>query len=165
MTFHLALHAGAPFDLDPAVAAEGSLEAIALHGCARMEDAGWRFTAGGFGDERWPVDVRFDLAAIIPQLPDLLAALEGAREAELDFFEQGIDRTVTMRPRPGTPDVLLHCSSNANWSPAQPDEVAPMVDLQRMMRDLAHAFAAGIAVAQPSWAQASPLREWLTAGP
>ena len=38
------------------------------------------------------MDVRFDLSAIIPQIPKAVLALENLESASIQFYEQGIER-------------------------------------------------------------------------
>jgi hypothetical protein len=56
---------------------------------------------------KWPVDVRTDLAIILPQIPEVLSELAEERRASLQFFEQGIERKVVFAVRDG--DVEVSC--------------------------------------------------------
>ena len=49
-----------------------------------------RFIVSGFGQARWPVDVRTDLCVLLEQLPSALLALASDAPFEIDFYEQGI---------------------------------------------------------------------------
>lgn len=69
------------------------------------------FSVSGFRQDVWPVDVRTDLAVFIEQLPEILAALESGRAAVLDFYEQGVERTIGFTPLGS--DYLLSCVSPA----------------------------------------------------
>jgi hypothetical protein len=52
-----------------------------------------------FAGERWPTDVKTDLASVLEQLPD---ALENTSKAfEIDFYEQGLERTLYFEPDGG----------------------------------------------------------------
>lgn len=53
------------------------------------------FSVSGFGDENWPVDCRFDLPAIIEQLPEIISKINNRDfNFMLDFYEQGIERKI-----------------------------------------------------------------------
>ena len=80
--------AGSEFDLE----SEGSLQELAIGGCSELERAGYIFRVEGFGRGVWPVDVRYDMATVIEQLPDLIKALELGQSTGLDFYAQGIAR-------------------------------------------------------------------------
>jgi hypothetical protein len=54
---------------------------------------GVSFIVEGFERRPWPVMVRPDLAILLEQLPELLGDLDRG-SAELDLFEQGVERAV-----------------------------------------------------------------------
>lgn len=58
--------------------------------CVAFGDTGaFDLRVSGFGGERWPVDVATDLATILVQLPEALAASSHGQALSLNFFEQG----------------------------------------------------------------------------
>ena len=76
-----------------------------------------RFVIRGFG-ATWTATVRTDLAVVLEQLPDVLRGLREKTSVELDFYEQGLQRTV--RFDGSEDDLLLTCTSRLPaWAPAQ----------------------------------------------
>lgn len=144
-------------DRDLAEAAE-DLDSAALLLCDLLEEAGGVFRAGGFDQEPWRVDVRFDLASIVPQLPALLESLESGEQAELDFFEQGTQRAVTAAYDGDR--VRLQCRSYGKWRPQVPSEAADRAEFARMVRGLARGFAESLDVVAPEVAGFAPFAEW-----
>lgn len=112
---------------------------LAIEVCPVLEDLGAGFVAGGFGEERWPVDVATDLATVVPQLPDLIAALRAGAPGVLDFFEQGIEQVVSFTPQGDT--VELRCESRGGWKPPTSVENADLAATQAMLTDLAVGFS------------------------
>lgn len=76
--------------------------------CEALDLAGVSFLARVCSDQDWPVTVRTDLHVVIEQLNDVLVALTRRDIARLDFYEQGIERTVSFLPNNGT--VLIECT-------------------------------------------------------
>jgi hypothetical protein len=69
-----------------------------------------------FRGERWPVDVRTDLVTILEQLPSVPKHLRST--FELDFYEQGIERTLEFSPKGD--ELAIGCRSNSlRWSPPE----------------------------------------------
>ncbi|GAA4498272.1 hypothetical protein GCM10023191_043190 [Actinoallomurus oryzae] len=123
---------------------------FAIEVCPVLEDLGVGFVAGGFGEERWPVDVATDLATIVPQLRDLIAALGAGAPGMLEFFEQGIERRVSFTPQGDT--VELHCESWGGWRPPTPVEHADLGATRAMLTDLAVGFSREVARLLPALA-------------
>jgi len=86
----------------------GICDALADHGSTR-------FIVGGFGQDQWPVDVRTDLAVAVEQVPNALNAVRRGVSASLDFYEQGVQRLLTMEPTGA--QVVLECQSGTSWQP------------------------------------------------
>lgn len=84
-------------------------------GEALASDRTIRFKVSGFGDDAWPVDIRTDLVVVVQQVPAAIASLRSARELDLDFFEQGVERFIHGAVR-GT-SVTLTCRSFTKWEP------------------------------------------------
>ncbi|MDO7908895.1 hypothetical protein Q5741_21195 [Paenibacillus sp. JX-17] len=74
------------------------------------------FVVSGFGQEKWPVDCRTDLATVIEQIPDILEKVsKGIFSFELNFYEQGIERQLVFEEEGGL--VRVTCMSRTNWIP------------------------------------------------
>ena len=61
---------------------------------ALAETDGVRFHAEGFDDVPWRATVRTDLPITLEQIPHVLSGLKKETSVELDFFEQGLERSV-----------------------------------------------------------------------
>ncbi|WP_442602925.1 hypothetical protein [Paenibacillus sp. KN14-4R] len=74
------------------------------------------FFVSGFGQEKWPVDCRTDLATIIEQIPNVLEKIrKGKYSFQLDFYEQGIERQLLFEEDSSL--VKVTCVSRTNWIP------------------------------------------------
>lgn len=96
---------------------EDEISAVLDALCQHLEESGCvEFSVGGFGQDRWPVDVRTDLLTLVEQLPALVEAIrEDALEFELDFFEQGMQRRLVFRRTDRT--LVVTCVSLTGWQP------------------------------------------------
>ncbi|MFI9384804.1 hypothetical protein [Kutzneria sp. NPDC052558] len=138
------------------------LDDLALPLCELLDEAGVRFFVGGFGDRRWPVDVRYDLATIIPQLPAVIDSLQSRLEAELDFYEQGIQRTVMIDYSGDR--VVLKCSSFGKWKPLWLTEECVVEDFRGMLSRFVNRLSFAVSVAVPSLSSVDPLERWSSWG-
>lgn len=86
--------------------------------CDILEETGIvRFRVGGFGQDTWPVDVAFDLASILEQLPEVIDSIYKKHYPfYLHFYEQGIQRQLVFEKT----DKLLKisCYSGTSWEPS-----------------------------------------------
>ncbi|PRY01837.1 hypothetical protein [Allonocardiopsis opalescens] len=140
-----------PEDADFATAVMRYCELLAETDCA--------FHVGGFGEPHWPVDVAYDLSAVIEQLPDLLSSLRERRAGSLDFYGQGIERTLEFTPNGDT--TLIRCGSRTAWRPDPEVETAHGSELEDMLTALAHDFAVSAARLHPPAALVPQLADWL----
>lgn len=62
----------------------------------------------------WPVDVGTDLCVVVEQLEDLLRALVENRDGRLDFYEQGVERTVLFMHDAGC--MMVKCENRLDRS-------------------------------------------------
>jgi hypothetical protein len=88
---------------------------------ALHEEGSVRFLVSGFGQERWPVDVYTDLPVAIEQVPAVLKAIRSGVSTTLEFYEQGVERILTIAPS-GAAEVIVECLSGTSWQP-QPREI------------------------------------------
>jgi hypothetical protein len=117
------------------------------------------FSVSGFGQDVWPVDVRTDLAVFMEQLPEILAAIGSGRATVLDFYEQGVERTIGFTPAGG--DYLLSCVSATSWVPDGTPHCMERVRLQQMMSAIQGRFLAFVGAAAPELLNHDWLRTWL----
>ena len=76
--------------------------------CQALETAGVGFLARVCSNVDWPVTVRTDLLVVIEQIRDTLSDLKQGQIGRLDFYEQGVERTISFSPKNGT--VLIECN-------------------------------------------------------
>ena len=148
-----------PPDYDPNL---DDVRSIIAHLCDAVSDKGV-FIVSGFGQERWPVD-SLDLADFLEQLPEALLAIASGREAIIDFYEQGIERTITFSSEGEV--YLLSCVSGTCWQPNPPAETMDRRALEEMLSAAKSNFIQFIEKAAPelidhpwvvSWLQGEPL--------
>jgi hypothetical protein len=159
MTFHVALvHPPGLRQLEETdEQAEGFISLI-IDACALLAETDCRFVVSGFGDDAWPVDVDYDLSTVIQQLPDLLASLRAGEDANLDLFEQGIQRLLefsSTRPR-----VEIRCYSGTEWKPEPAIEHAGISELEEMFIRLAVDFAKAVSDVSAGLAHTPPIPAW-----
>ncbi|MFV0290282.1 MAG: hypothetical protein ACK5IJ_05200 [Mangrovibacterium sp.] len=74
------------------------------------------FKVSGFGFDNWLVDCGFDLPCVLEVLPCIISKIsKNNYNFELDFFEQGTERTVFFKDNGD--HVLLDCISRTDWQP------------------------------------------------
>jgi hypothetical protein len=80
------------------------------------------FIVSGFGDSKWPVDVRTDLSVILSQVSEVLEAINSSNDFDLDFFEQGVERYLSFTDKGNT--FLVTCRSfTSRWEP-KPNQIS-----------------------------------------
>lgn len=89
------------------------------------------FVVSGFGQDRWPVDVRTDLAVLLEQLPEVLLAIESGAPFAIDFYEQGVRRRISFSP--ADDGYVAECMSFGKW---QPNPVVEQIDRAALLRNL-----------------------------
>ena len=98
------------------------------------------FHVEGFGDLDWPVDVATDLPAILDQLPNVIDNLLNGRGFKIEFYEQGVERTVVGNVR--SKCIELNCFSMTAWEPNPAREEMEFDDFCNMLKDLVCRFIA-----------------------
>ena len=117
------------------------------------------FLVAGFGQERWPVDVETDLPVFLEQLPYALRAVQQGTFAEIDFYEQGIERSIAMKP--AGDKYVLTCTSRTRWNPSPATEEIPSESLERMLLAVKDAFMISLTEMAPSLARHPWTCQWL----
>ena len=77
---------------------EVPLHELAMYGSSLLDHHGFTFTLKGLGQGVWPVDVRYDLATVVEQLPDVLGALVLSQPVAMQLYGQGIEKLVEFAP-------------------------------------------------------------------
>lgn len=115
--------------------------------CARLGER-LTFSVSGFGQVVWPVDVSTDLPILMEQLPSALNALAEGRPAQIDFYEQGLERSLTLSVEGDT--CLVNCRSWSIWQPDPAQETLELRQLREMLANVLATFLRSMEVALPS---------------
>lgn len=121
------------------------------------------FIVSGFGQERWPVDVRVDLSVFLEQLPNAVAAVGSGASFSLDFYEQGIERVVHFEPDGDR--YAGRCESQTEWKPAPAIEMIDRLVLMRMLSDVREELMRFLSRNAPNTAGHPWMRDWAGAAP
>ena len=92
----------------------------------------------GFGDPAWPVDVRTDLSVVIEQIPGVLGQLRLGLGCSLDFYEQGIERRISLNPN--SDKTLAECHCDLSWTPVPSQIEISKTELMRMFNNFVADF-------------------------
>jgi hypothetical protein len=142
---------------------EEDLMNVAIAAGQLLDAAGATFHAGGFGDEHWPVEVYPELSIVIEQLPGVLRALRAGEASKIDFYEQGIERSVEIVPNGDVVD--LRCRCWMDWVPNPDSETMSRSDLLAMFETLSRAVAEAVTAIDPLLGSCRPLSDWSDGGP
>ncbi|QDH21622.1 hypothetical protein [Saccharibacillus brassicae] len=97
------------------------------------------FFVSGFGQKRWPVDCKTDLATVIEEVPYILEKVNnGDFFFELDFYEQGIERTLIFEEEDNK--VQITCSSRTDWIPDPNNVRMDKSEVLRMFENFYNSF-------------------------
>ena len=120
------------------------------------------FHVEGFGDPKWPVDVQCDLAILVEQLPATLFRLDSptTETCSVDFFEQGIERCLTLSQE-GDAIKILCVSSRANWTPEPNFVLIQKAALHEMCSTILNTFVSAAKIECPRTTEHDVFREWL----
>lgn len=116
------------------------------------------FIVDGFGQERWPVDVAFDLPVVVEQVPKVIQSICLEKPCVIDFYEQGLERTVEVMP--GVELVRLRCSSRTQWVPSPNEESVSTTMFLAMLRAFHTDFVSLAAQCAPSAIKQPWFQEW-----
>jgi len=121
---------------------------------------GISFLVGGFGQDRWPVDVETDLAVALEQLPGVLVGLRKESEPfQLNFYEQGIERYLT-GTRHGDAVTFECMSMSLRWTADPSVETVPLAEAETMFHELRERYSAAIERVCPWLAHVPAFNEW-----
>lgn len=118
-----------------------------------------RFLVAGFGQDRWPVDVEVDLPVFLEQLPRALRAISDGDATEIDFYEQGIERSISLTPLGNRYSAA--CVSRTSWQPNPSIEQIDRNVLEEMMLTVREEFMRAVADIAPGLVAHPWLRSWL----
>ncbi|MFF6979568.1 hypothetical protein ACFZAV_17865 [Streptomyces sp. NPDC008343] len=133
-------------------------EYLVMQGCRILSEIGCRFHIAGFGSDDWGFDVSYDMSALIEQLPELLRGMASEGCGDVDFYSQGVERTVTFERVEAS--YVLRCRSRTSWKPSPDVEYVESRTMERMLEELAFAFSTGLAAASSEISMLEPFRSW-----
>ncbi|AKJ08600.1 hypothetical protein ABB07_00605 [Streptomyces incarnatus] len=133
-------------------------ESLVMDACELLGETDCCFHVAGFGQDPWPVDVSYDLSAVIEQLPQVRTSLRRMERAQIDFYGQGVERVVTFGP--AGERITMTCTTQTDWIPAPAIETAPLSDVEGMLAGLAHDFRRALDRACPDIAAREPFAQW-----
>jgi hypothetical protein len=117
------------------------------------------FVVSGFGQARWPLDVQTDLPVFLEQLPFALRAVNEGMAAEIDFYEQGIERSIALAPADG--GYVAKCASRTGWQPSPAVEELDRDELVEMLLMTRERFMRAFKDMAPELAEHQWIRQWL----
>ena len=118
-----------------------------------------QFIVRGFGQDRWPVDVRTDLLVFLEQLPTALRAVKAGLATKIDFYEQGIERFIELVPAGGSYQAT--CVSYSRWQPNPAVEELDRAALEGMLLDVQNQAVRLMESVTPELAKHAWVRAWL----
>lgn len=125
--------------------------------CRHIEKPG-KFIVSGFGQSPWPVDVGTDLPVFLEQLPEAIKSVNSREPFQLDFYEQGIERTIIFTPFDGLYVAL--CKSYSNWQPCPDTEQIDCGELQEMLETIRSELIKAIHIVAPILLENAWLKCW-----
>ncbi|TGB00992.1 hypothetical protein [Streptomyces sp. MZ04] len=146
------------WNLTPGFEPSEDYDSLVMDCCGLLSQTDSRFHVNGFGQSDWPVDVAYDLSAVMEQLPEAVAALRKGENTEIDFYGQGIERLIEFSPQ-GT-QVAVRCTSRLDWTPRPDVEFALRDDVERLLSGLAHSFKVALDRTSPEMAALEPFSSW-----
>jgi hypothetical protein len=117
------------------------------------------FHISGFGQDPWPVDVNTDLPVLLEQLPMAIKAIAIGNVAEIDFYEQGLERAVSFVPKDA--GYVISCSSQTSWRPNPSTEEMHGDRLQVMLESIVAEFVRAMRETSPTLAGHPWVLQWL----
>lgn len=129
--------------------------------CEVLETAGISFLARVCSNEAWPVTVSTDLLVVVEQIGDTISDLARGQTSKLDFYEQGVERTISFAPQNG--DMLIECSDMIVKTTSQPEAVTlPSDRVLQELTCLAEDFLRASQICCPDLANHPWFQEWAT---
>ena len=137
---------------------EDDVRSILIDVCRVIGQRG-EFLVSGFGQHKWPVDVQTDLPVFLEQLPAVLRAVNEGTTAEIDFYEQGLERSIALVPAKG--GYVATCTSRTSWQPSPKVEEIAREELDEMLLTARETFMRIVTEMAPELAKHQWIRQWL----
>jgi hypothetical protein len=141
---------------------EDDVRSILMDVCDALEP-GSEFAVSGFGQDVWPVDVTTDLAVFLEQVPKALHAIKERKSAEIEFYEQGVERLIAFEPE-GARYLAICETWSTTWQPHPSIEEISAASLEQMLLAARDEFMRVLTTMAPSLANHTWISEWLRAG-
>lgn len=136
-------------------------ESVVMDLCSVLAEADCSFGIAGFGQAKWPVDVRYDLSTLVEQLPETLSRIKARESAEIDLYGQGTERTLAFSFGVGGDWVTVTCLSRTGWIPVPAQVELEYSKLLEMLESVAFEFAKSLRLVWPQCVELAPFSEWL----
>lgn len=137
---------------------EDDVRSILIDVCCAIGNQG-EFVVSGFGQTRWPLDVQTDLPIFLEQLPFALHAINKGMAAEIDFYEQGAERSIALLPEKDW--YIAKCSSRTSWQPNPVMEKINRKELEKMLQMARERFICTLTIMAPELVQHQWIQQWL----
>lgn len=137
-------------------------DSVVMDSCSRLASTDCFFRVGGFGLSSWPVEVGSDLSVFIEQLPQAIEAIEAGRDALIDLYVQGLERSIYFEVAGCV--VRIRCVSRTSWVPNPDIEIIRRNELLEMLKAVSREFADSLDVLWPNLVSIQPIRDMLRAG-
>jgi hypothetical protein len=119
-----------------------------------------QFKVSGFGQDVWPVDVRYDLVSILEQFPDVLqSVVSNNYPVELYFYEQGIERKLILEKYGEL--IRLKCLSCTDWVPVPKEIHMPQHLVVSQLIEFRDKFLEIVITGLPKLSHHSLFLEWV----
>jgi hypothetical protein len=161
MTFEFSLHPPtgiAPSALDVVEGMAHDFETLVMEACEQLAQTDSSFCIGGFGTKDWHFDVGYDFSAMLEQLPVLLECIRSGVRGEIDFYSQGVERTLTFLPSGKL--VQVECLSRTSWTPVPNVEFCVRGDLEAMIIRVMMQFQESLRIIKSPLADVEPFSSW-----
>lgn len=129
-----------------------------IHDACQTFGALSNFWISGFGQNPWPLDVTTDLPAFLEELPSIIRAVQRGMPAEIDFYEQGVERSIRLSP--DGDDYLAECMSMTAWQPDPKIERVSSKKLEEMLLNSKEMFMSALTVMAPELAAHPWISNW-----
>lgn len=119
----------------------------------------FKFQVSGFGQDRWPVDIRTDLLTILEQMPTILRSIECASYPfQLDFYEQGIERQLNFEE--ANTFIKISCYGGTLWEPNPSVYFVKESDILIQLYNLRDSFVEAVKIVCPKLASSELFATW-----
>ncbi|TQN32861.1 hypothetical protein FHX37_2847 [Haloactinospora alba] len=136
---------------------EEGYEEMVMEACEYLENTDCGLRVRGFGED-WPVDVGYDLSTVMEELPDLIESIRATGSGEIDFYAQGMERTLSFSTN--GEEVEITCASTTSWRPDPRTEKMGTSELDRMLVSLAVNFGRSVEFISPPLSEREPFASW-----